>query len=283
MRVAVTGAKGFLGRRLCPALRDLGYEVAEIDIIDGIDVRHPKDLAGAFLGAIAVFHLAADNRATTHFYSAPEWILEVGARGILNVITEARRCGADDLIVASSAEVYGDPLVIPTPETEPLKIADPANPRFSYAASKIVTEVAALTCGGFNKVQVFRPHNLYGPGQAKGHVIPDILAQRTAYAVQLRGSPDDTRAFCHVDDAVEGILAMWLRGPNGVYHIGNPVETRIDDLAAMLAPHAKRVYSAPLAGSPARRCPDITKMRGLGWEPGLSLEAGLRTLRLLPS
>jgi len=284
MKVAVTGALGFIGRHLVARLQSDGYEVAQIDLLGNPprDVRHPEDLYNAFEGAETVFHLAADNSSTAKFYTHPEWVLEVGARGILNVITEAKRVGVKTLVVASSAEVYGEPLTIPTPETEPLKIADPSNPRHAYAASKILTEVAALTCGGFERVIVARPHNAYGEGQPKGHVIPDLLEQirmlSDKYVLNIRGVAHHTRAFCHVSDIVEGFVWLLKRGDSGVYHLGTDQEVTLGELAKMIAPNRKHVYFGAPAGSPERRCPDISKMRALGWEPEISLADGIASL-----
>lgn len=276
-----------IGRRLVKALADAGHDPVTYDIVHGLDVRDPRRLMIFLEGADAVFHLAAKTVTTTTFYAQPEEVMSVGIEGTATVLRCAKEAGVKDFILASSAEVYGEPLTIPTPETESLKIPDPLNPRFSYAASKIAAEMMVLHATGFERVQVFRPHNVYASDSKPGHVIPDFIAQARTGPIRINGSGFETRSFCHVDDVIRGILLMWEKGESGIYHIGNDRETSMLGLAWLIRDgEVERDLGALASGSPKRRLPDLTKMRALGYEPQIKLREGLKPLiaaALLPS
>lgn len=232
-----------------------------------------------------VFHLAAIN-GTANFYRDPARVLSVQIEGTLNVIEACRAHSIDDLVLFSSSEVYATPRQIPTPEHAELCIPDLTNPRYSYAGGKIAAE---LLCwhSPIERVIVCRPHNVYGPGMGYDHVIPE-LTMRLARAAEGEpvpiASPWSTRAFCHVDDFIEGTLTAWERagGRRNVFHIGTEREVEIFDLAAMICQALGRPepiwgrIDTPPRGSPERRCPDTSRVRALGWEPRVSLEEGLR-------
>ena len=177
----VTGGSGFLGSALVRRLVPLGCRVrvldnnlrghvgrlqavhGEFEFIEG-DIRDPEAVERAVKGMDSVCHLAFVN-GTEYFYSRPELVLDVGVKGIVNVVDACLKHGIGELIVASSSEVYHEPHTVPTDETVPLCIPDPLNPRYSYAAGKLISEIIALNYGRarFERVLVFRPHNVYGP------------------------------------------------------------------------------------------------------------------------
>src|SRR5262249_27716639 len=130
---------------------------------------------------------------TENFYKQPELVLDVGIRGCLAVVGACRRAGVAKLAVASSAEVYQTPGVVPTPEATPLMLPDSLNPRYSYGGAKIASELIAFNYGQqfFEKVQVFRPHNVYGPDMGWKHVVPQFIER----ALELRGKYGDTAPF----------------------------------------------------------------------------------------
>lgn len=306
-RVVVTGGGGFIGAYLVKRLVHDGWDVAVVDTmmrgdasrfaevaddveLFSIDVRDEQALSAAFAGADVIMHLAAIN-GTENFYKRPELVLDVGLRGALAVVNAGRTAGVPDLVVASSAEVYQTPAMVPTPEDVALTLPDSLNPRYSYGGSKIVSELIAFNYAQehYRQVQVFRPHNVYGPDMGFKHVVPQFILRALrnadesgdgAVPFEIQGDGTETRAFCYVDDIVSGILTMYENGGHRqIYHIGNDEEVAIRDVAERIGKLLGleldiRVGEAAEGGTP-RRCPDIGKMRSLGYEPQTSLSRGL--------
>jgi UDP-glucose 4-epimerase len=307
-RAVVTGGGGFIGSYLVKRLVRDAWDVAVVDtmvrgdarrlveVADSIemfncDVRDQDALEHAFRGTDVVIHLAAIN-GTENFYKRPELVLDVGIRGALAVVNAARTAGVPDLVVASTAEVYQTPAIVPTPETIPLTLPDSLNPRYSYGGSKIASELIAFNYGQehFQKVQVFRPHNVYGPDMGFKHVIPQFILRAAEckptgpdppIPFQIQGDGSETRAFCFVDDIVDGILTMYERGGHRqIYHIGNGEEVSMSELAekiGTLLDVQLELQPGPKAeGGTPRRCPDLQKIGALGYRPSVSLDEGLQ-------
>jgi nucleoside-diphosphate-sugar epimerase len=306
-RVLVTGGSGFIGSALVKALLRAGETVRvlddnsrgalrrlreverDVDFVNG-DIRDAGAVEVAMRGIDEVHHLAFVNGTAT-FYSAPDLVLDVGVKGIVNVIDGCRRHGVGRLILASSSEVYQSPPHVPTDERAPLVVPDPLNPRLSYGAGKIISEMMVINHGRkhFERVLIFRPHNVYGPDMGFDHVIPQFAVRlKRATAAQasgpvpfpIQGGGAETRSFCHVDDLVAGVMIMREKGAHlGIYHVGTAEEVSIADLARRMAAIAGREIalapSAVLAGSTPRRCPDISKLAALGYTPRVPLDEGL--------
>jgi nucleoside-diphosphate-sugar epimerase len=306
-RVLVTGGSGFIGSALVKALLRAGETVRvlddnsrgalrrlreverDVDFVNG-DIRDAAAVDAAMRGIEEVHHLAFVNGTAT-FYSAPDLVLDVGVKGIVNVIDGCRRHGVGRLILASSSEVYQSPPHVPTDERAPLVVPDPLNPRLSYGAGKIISEMMVINHGRkhFERVLIFRPHNVYGPDMGFDHVIPQfaVRLKRVAAAqasgpvpFPIQGSGAETRSFCHIDDLVAGVMIMREKGAHlGIYHVGTAEEVSIADLARRMAANAGREIalapSAVLAGSTPRRCPDISKLAALGYTPRVPLDEGL--------
>jgi nucleoside-diphosphate-sugar epimerase len=308
-KILVTGGSGFIGSGLVKALVRAGHNVRvlddnsrgrprrltdvekDIEFIAG-DIRDAGAVERAAQGMDEVHHLAFVN-GTEFFYSMPELVLDVGVRGMVNVIDACRKNNVGTLILASSSEVYQTPPKVPTAEDAPLSIPDPLNPRYSYGGGKLISELMAINYGRkfFERVLIFRPHNIYGPDMGFEHVIPQFAlrlhklsgAQASGkLRFEIQGSGSETRSFCYIDDLVAGVAAMRDRGEHlGIYHVGAMDEVTIADLARRTAKAAGReidLVSGPLqAGGTPRRCPDISKLAGLGYKPRVPLDAGLKT------
>jgi nucleoside-diphosphate-sugar epimerase len=306
-RVLVTGGSGFIGSALVKALLRAGETVRvlddnsrgalrrlheverDVDFVNG-DIRDAGAVDAAMRGIDEVHHLAFVNGTAT-FYSAPDLVLDIGVKGIVNVIDSCRRHGVGQLILASSSEVYQSPPHVPTDERAPLVVPDPLNPRLSYGAGKIISEMMVINHGRkhFERVLIFRPHNVYGPDMGFDHVIPQFAVRlKRAISAQaggpvpfpIQGSGAETRSFCHVDDLVAGVMTMRAKGAHlGIYHVGTMEEVSVADLARRMARIAGREIalapSAVLAGSTPRRCPDISKLAALGYTPRVPLDEGL--------
>jgi dTDP-glucose 4,6-dehydratase/UDP-glucose 4-epimerase len=240
--------------------------------------------------------LAAVN-GTEFFYSKPELVLEVAVKGMVNVLEACRAGGVRQLITASSSEVYQNPTAIPTDETVPLIVPDVLNPRYSYGGGKIISELLTLNYGRthFDRAMVFRPHNVYGPDMGREHVIPQLIlrmlqcraaaggAKRFDFPIQ--GDGLETRAYLFIEDMISGIVTLINHGQHlNIYHIGNPLETMVRDLVGEIAQQLDVdpvIVPGPLQpGSVKRRCPDISKIRRLGYVPEINLREGLK--RTLP-
>src|SRR5439155_729424 len=233
----------------------------------------------ACAGVHSVVHLASVN-GTEFFYSKPETVLEVGIKGILNLIDATIRHGVSELVVASSSEVYQTPARIPTAEDAALSIPDPLNPRYSYAGAKIASELLALSYGRkhLGRVLIFRPHNVYGPDMGEEHVIPQLTLRLLGLAgggpgpvdLPIQGTGRETRSFVYIDDLVDGVACILAKGEHqNIYHVGTQDEITIAALAVKIGAACgvavRPVPSAPAAGGTTRRCPDISKLRRLGY------------------
>lgn len=305
-RFLVTGGTGFIGSALVRRLVKDGHCVRVLDdnsrgaadrladvatrveLIQG-DVRDAGDVKEAMRDVDCVCHFAYVN-GTEFFYTKPELVLEVAVKGMVNVLDACADRGVRELLLASSSEVYQEPPSIPTSEDVPMSIPDPMNPRYSYAAGKIISEIMAINYGRkrFKRVLIVRPHNVYGPAMGWEHVIPQfVLRMRTLMRADcdsvrfpIQGTGEQTRSFVFIDDFTDGLMAVIRGGAHlGIYNIGTQEEVSIAELARMVGDFfGKRVEIVPgqaAAGGALRRCPDIRKIAALGYRPKFSLRDGL--------
>lgn len=306
-RYLVTGGSGFIGSALVHRLVRNGHYVRVLDnhlrgvpsrledISQNItlveaDIRDASAVRGACKNIDSVCHLAYLN-GTEFFYTKPELVLDIGVKGIVNVIDACINEKVKELIVASSSEVYQNPPAVPTPEEVPMTVPDPLNPRYSYVTGKILSEVMAVNYGRkyFERVIIFRPHNVYGPDMGWEHVIPQFVLRMKKICKEtgdkkikfpIQGTGKETRAFVFIEDFIEGLMLAIKKGKHlGIYNIGTTEEVTIEDLARQVGKFFKReidiVPGKLLTGSPLRRCPDISKVQALGYNPGYSLTKGL--------
>ena len=305
-KILVTGGTGFIGSALVRRLVTEGASVRVLDNnsrgalrrLDGVldhvemqegDIRDAAKVAAAAKGMDCICHLAFVN-GTRYFYEKPELVLDVGVKGMINVLDACRLHHVPELVLASSSEVYQTPPTVPTDESVPLSVPDPLNPRYSYGGGKIISELMAINYGrtGFERVTIFRPHNVYGADMGWQHVIPEFALRLREMKAQgdgpisfpIQGSGQEARSFVHIDDFCDGLMVMMHKGEHlGIYHIGTDEEVTIADLARAVGRALGRevqVVPGPLQpGGTLRRCPDIGKLRALGYAPRLPLSVGL--------
>ncbi|MCG2767385.1 MAG: SDR family oxidoreductase [Anaerolineae bacterium] len=303
MRVLVTGGAGFIGSHLCDLLLSRGHEVIALDNLVTGSTKNIEQLAGndrfKFIkqdvteyiyleGQLdAVLHLAS-LPSPVDYLEKPIQTLKVGALGTHKALGLAKKKGARFLL-ASTSEVYGDPLVHPQPE-EYWGNVNPVGPRGVYDESKRFAEALTMAYHRYHGVdtRIARIFNTYGPRMRldDGRVVPNFIRQ------SLKGEPltvyDDgsrTRSFCYYSDLVEGLYRLLMSSECMPVNLGNPDEMTILDFAQkvleVVGGASKIVFIVPedqrTKEDPQTRRPDIEKAREvLGWIPKVSLEEGLR-------
>jgi dTDP-glucose 4,6-dehydratase len=300
-RVLVTGGSGFLGGHLCEALLARGAEVVCMDDLSTSaplahthlagehgyrfvrhDISEPLPDRWAHAAFDTVFHLASP-ASPVDYLRLPTETLRAGANGTAVTLDLARGCAAR-VILASTSEVYGDPLEHPQPESYWGNV-NPVGPRSVYDEAKRYAE--ALTFAYHREygvsVGVARIFNTYGPRMRAddGRAVPTFCRQAlSGEPLTVSGTGEQTRSLCYVDDTVAGLIALALSSFTGPVNIGNPQELtvrRIAELIRDLADSESRIEFTPeVTDDPKRRCPDIALARErLGWAPTVSYADGL--------
>jgi dTDP-glucose 4,6-dehydratase len=300
-RVLVTGGAGFLGTHLCDRLLGTGAQVVCVDDLSTSSAANVADLQtwgglefvehdvteastdprlqGPF---DAVFHLASP-ASPPDYLRLPVETLRVGSQGTAVALDIAERCDAR-FILASTSEVYGDPLAHPQSEDYWGNV-NPIGPRSVYDEAKRFAEALVFAHHRTRAadVAVARIFNTYGPRMRAddGRMVPNFCLQALrGEPITVAGSGLQTRSVCHVDDTVGGLIALAASDVAGPVNIGNPTELTVLRVAEMirdLAHSTSAIRHIPAAqDDPQRRCPDITRARELlGWEPKVDAEDGL--------
>ncbi|MCP4872778.1 MAG: SDR family oxidoreductase [Proteobacteria bacterium] len=297
MRTLVTGGAGFIGSHLCERLLADGNEVICLDnfytgrrthirhLLDHRDfevVRHDV-IQPILLEVDRVFHFACP-ASPVHYQYNPVKTVKTNVMGTINMLGLAKRVKAR-LLHASTSEVYGDPQVHPQHE-EYWGHVNPIGPRSCYDEGKRVAETLCFDYHRQNGVdiRVIRIFNTYGPRMIAddGRVVSNFVVRALqGEPLEVYGDGSQTRAFCYIDDLVEGATRMMAQDDAiGPVNLGNPVEFTIRQLAELvleLTGSSSPLVSRPLPpDDPVRRRPDITKARQLlDWEPTVQLEQGL--------
>ena len=296
-RAVVTGGAGFVGSRLVKRLHELGWTCVVVDDLCTGDTRNLTALVGSdrleLVQANVSDALEVDGpvELVLHFASPaspPDYLkrpietLRVGSIGTMNALKLAERTGAR-FLMASTSEIYGDPLEHPQRETYWGNV-NSIGPRSVYDEAKRFSEAATMAWHRHRGVdtRLIRIFNTYGPGMqvADGRVVPNFICQA------LRGEPLtvygdglQTRAFCYVDDLVEGILRVLSHGDANPYNLGSPDEFTIRQFAELvreLVGGQPVVYKPLPTDDPKRRQPDISRARAdLDWSPKVSIREGL--------
>mgnify|MGYP001185738086 CR=1 FL=1 len=304
MKYFITGGAGFLGASLVKKLVSEKRNVTVFDncsrgnlkrlediqhkikFIDG-DIRSEEKVIQASAGHNVFIHLAAIN-GTELFYKKPQEVLDVSVRGILNSIEASKKNNIKFFILASSSEVYQTPKTIPTREDVELIIPDIFNPRYSYGGGKIISELICLNYykDFFEKMIIFRPHNVYGPDMGWEHVIPQIInnikesKKSNKGYFRIKGNGKQKRAFIFIDDFTEALTTLMFKGMHrNIYHIGNSEEITIIELVKeilkIMQLDLKIQTMENPKGETTRRCPETSKITELGYKKRTELKDGL--------
>ena len=293
----ITGGQGFIGKAISLSLLDQGNKVIIFDnnfrkknfsikhknlqLIDG-DIRNIANLNKIQNKIDSVVHLAAIN-GTRNFYEKPNLVLEVGIKGIINIIDFCKNKKIKEIFLASSSEVYQNAPIYPTDEKVRLIIPDPHNPRFSYSSTKIISEILLLNSDFFKKAVIFRPHNIYGPDMGYKHVIPELIIKtiKEKNYLDIQGNGKNKRSFCYIEDFIDAFNVIIKKGRHKeIYNIGNTEEVKILNLSKLIISLLNKDLKIKISTKPfynaKRRLPDIKKLNKLGYKPKINLKKGLK-------
>lgn len=298
-RVLITGGAGFLGSHLCDRFLKEGFHVIAMDNLITGDLRNIEHLFKHehfefYHHDVSSFvHVPGKLRYILHFASPaspidylkiPIQTLKVGSLGTHNLLGLARAKKAR-ILVASTSEVYGDPLIHPQTE-EYYGNVNPIGPRGVYDEAKRFQEAITMAYHTFHQVEtrIVRIFNTYGPRMRlnDGRVLPAFIGQALrGEDLTVFGDGSQTRSFCYVDDQVEGIFRLLMSDYHLPVNIGNPDEITIRDFAeeiVKLTGTTQKIVSLPLPkDDPKQRQPDIRKATEiLGWQPRVARQEGLR-------
>ena len=306
MRILITGAAGFLGSHLCDRLLADGHSVVGMDnFVTGSreNIAHlmgnekftfyKHDVSNYIFvpGKVdAVLHFASpaspNPQSPYAYFNLPIQTMKAGALGTHNTLGVAKANKARFLL-ASTSEIYGDPLVHPQAETYAGNV-DPVGPRAVYDEAKRFAESLTMAYHRQHKVdtRIVRIFNTYGPRMdlEDGRALPNLLKQALlGQPLTVYGDGLQTRSFCYVDDLVDGIVRLLMSEEHMPVNVGNPIEMSLLQFAETINKMAGNqagiafVADARSMRDPQRRQPDITRARTiLGWEPKVDLEEGLR-------
>ena len=296
-RTVVTGAAGFIGSHLCDALLDRGHAVVAVDNLltgDMSNVAHLRDRDFEFIrhnvtryidveGPVDYVLHWASPASPIDYLELPIQTLKVGSLGTHNALGLAKSKNAR-FVLASTSEVYGDPLEHPQKETYWGNV-NPIGPRGVYDEAKRFAEALTLAYYRYHGLdtRIVRIFNTYGPRMRlrDGRAVPAFMSQALKNEdVTVFGDGTQTRSFTYVSDLVDGVLRLMDAPTNEPVNIGNPHEVTIEEIARTIiqitGSKSQIVYKPLPVDDPQQRQPDITRARTLlGWEPKVQLEEGL--------
>jgi len=296
-RIMITGGAGFIGSHLADRFLADGHEVICMDNLitgDVANIAHINNPRFSFINYDVTNYLYVDGPLDyiLHFASPaspidylelPIQTLKVGSLGTHKALGLAKSKGATFLL-ASTSEVYGDPLIHPQPEDYWGNV-NPVGPRGVYDEAKRFSEAMTMAYHRYHKVEtrIVRIFNTYGPRMRlrDGRAVPNFMTQALrGEDITVYGDGSQTRSFCYVSDMVEGISRLLMSDVNTPVNIGNPSEMSVMEMAESIVKitgSKSRIVIKPLPeDDPKVRQPDITKAKEtLGWEPKVGIEEGL--------
>ena len=298
-RVVVLGGAGFLGSHLCDALLRRGDEVVTVDNFCTGSRDNVKHLASTksfslidadicdeipVAGKVDLIFNFASPASPKQYLKMPLETLRVGSVGTENAIKLALQNNAR-LIMASTSEVYGDPLVNPQSETY-FGNVNPLGLRSCYDEAKRFSEALLMAHHRTSKLNlgIVRIFNTYGPrlDPDDGRVVSTIITQAIVNRdLTIHGDGSQTRSFCYVDDLIRGIIALADSSEVGPINLGNNIEITVSKLAEMVlricGSKSNVVFTQAMEDDPQQRCPDLAQAKDkLGWEPQVAVEDGLK-------
>jgi len=298
-RILVTGGAGFLGSHLCARLVNDEHDVLCVDnyftgrrdnILHLLDDPHFEamrhDVCEPLHVEVDEIYNLACPASPIHYQFDPVQTTKTSVMGALNMLGLAKRLKAK-VLQASTSEVYGDPEIHPQPETYRGNV-NPIGPRACYDEGKRCAETLFFDYQRQHalRIRVVRIFNTYGPRMHPndGRVVSNFIVQALkGDPITLYGDGSQTRAFCYVDDMIEGFVRMMAATDEviGPMNLGNPVETSVAELAQLvidLTGSRSKIVHRPLPiDDPVQRCPDISQARSvLGWQPRTNLQIGLQ-------
>lgn len=313
--ILITGALGFIGHYLSEFLAKKNHNLILVDNFErmlgkkyikkrienlkkyknvkilNLDIKNKNHLNKIKKKIHTIIHLAAIN-GTKNFYTQPDKVLDVLLIGGYNILEYAHRKKIDDIIFFSSSEVYQMPKIIPTKEDVECIVPDIWNPRYSYGGGKISQElmIANLYPKSFKRRIIIRPHNIYGQNMGHDHVIPEIL-QKVIHAkvhnknfIEVIGPIKNTRSFMHINDFLNAFYLVFKKGKNKkIYNIGNDDEISIDLLIKKILNITRsnlRIKEKFIKNfiQTSRRCPEINRIKKLGYKQTVSINEGVKEL-----
>lgn len=310
--ILITGALGFIGHHLSIFLARKKYNLILVDNFErslnkkylnqrlenlvqcsnvkilNLDIRNINNVKKINNKIKTIIHLAAIN-GTKNFYIKPDKVLDILVAGGYNILQFANKRKVENVFFFSSSEVYQRPKNVPTNEEVECIVPDVWNPRYSYGGGKIAQElmIANLYPKSFKRRIIIRPHNIYGQNMGHDHVIPEIIKKiKTANnlkksSIDIIGPSENTRSFMHIDDFLNAFNLIFKHGDNReIYNIGNNDEVTIKllikkilkKIGGNLKIKEKIIKNF---GQTNRRCPDITKIKKLGYRQEISLDKGI--------
>ena len=313
--ILITGAFGFIGHHLSNFLAQKKYNLILIDNFEralkkkylnkrieklkqfnnvkifNLDIKNINNLKKIKYKIKTIIHLAAIN-GTKNFYNQPDKVLDILLIGGYNILSFADKKKVKNIFFFSSSEVYQKPKIIPTSEEIECVVPNIWNPRYSYGGGKIAQElmISNLYPKSFNRRIIIRPHNIYGQNMGHDHVIPEVIKKITnakkqkKNSIEIIGPSKNTRSFMHVEDFLSAFyLILKDKKDREIYNLGNNDEISIKSLIKKILKKMNcnlKIKEKIIKnfGQTNRRCPDITKIKKLGYKQKISIDKGIEDI-----
>ena len=313
--ILITGALGFIGHHLSNFLAKKKYNLILVDNFErainkryldkrvdkliqhknikiiNLDIRNINNSNKINKKIKSIIHLAAIN-GTKNFYNKPDKVLDILLTGGYNILKFAHKKKVENIFFFSSSEVYQKPKIIPTNEEIECVVPDIWNPRYSYGGGKIAQElmISNLYPNSFKRRIIIRPHNIYGQNMGHDHVIPEVIKKiitakkQKKNSIEIIGPSQNTRSFMHIEDFLNAFYLILKNKKNReIYNLGNNDEISIKSLIKKILNKINcnlKIKEKIIKnfGQTNRRCPDINKIKKLGYKQKISIDKGIEDI-----